>query len=449
MRRLWSAFRQLKDYPSAILGLVIVIGLLAMTAYSLGAYSYGEITETWRGGPHWQDNPRNASPIWYNWFTPKRLPTTIVRDTRSPDGPATKTAQSSDGLTEVTITFPVDYRADGFPKEVALKLNSTFEAKQPFISASWRTPDGRQIPITEQTIGRSANVNLSQSTALRQRLGGVRPEIGLLTAEGAEGQNATPRKGKYALVIEGLLFEPDATLDARLILFGKVHGLAGTDHKRRDLALGLLWGTPLALAFGIGGAIGATVFTFIIGAIGAWFGGIVDAIIQRLTEVNLILNLLVILILVGTFISSSIWVMLGVVVLGSIFSGGVKTYRALFLQVREDPYIEAAQSYGAGNWRVVWRYMMPRAAPTLVPIFVGAIPGLIFLEATLAQLGLGDPVLPTWGKIISTARTEGALYQGFYYWVVLPGALLLLAGFSFTMIGLALDRIFNPRLRVE
>ena len=449
MRRLWAAFRQLKHYPSAIVGLVIVTALLAMTGYSLGAYSYGEIIETWRGGPHWQDNPRNASPIWYNWFTTEKLPTTIVRDSRSSSDVVTKTVQSSDELTEVTITLPFDYRADGFPKEIALNLTSTYESKQPFVTLTWRTADGREILVTEQTVGRSTNINLSQSRELRQKLGGRRPEVGLLAEEGVEPENATPRKGNYELVVEGLLFEPDATMEAKLILYGRVHGIAGTDHKRRDLALGLLWGTPLALAFGIGGAVGATVFTFIIAAIGAWYGGIVDAIIQRLTEINLILNLLVVLILVGTFISSSIWVMLGVVIVFSIFSGGIKTYRALFLQVREDPYIEAAQSYGAGNWRVVWRYMMPRAAPTIVPIFVGAIPGLIFLEATLAQLGLGDPVLPTWGKIISTARTEGALYQGYYYWMVLPGALLLMAGFSFTMIGLALDRIFNPRLRIE
>ncbi|MFB6285006.1 MAG: ABC transporter permease [Candidatus Bipolaricaulia bacterium] len=431
------------------MGIVILIGLLGMTGYTLTAYSYSEMIDLWQSGPQWQDNPKNAAPVWYNWFRSKDLPTTITRNSQPPNDVVTKTVKREDDLTEVTIKLPFDYTAEAFPKAIAVKITSTYQSKQPFVTMSWRTPDGRKVPIAEQGVGKSATFNLSQNSELRERLGGLRPEIGLLTKQGADPETAKLLKGQYELVVEGLLFEQDATLDAKLIVYGKVHGIAGTDHQRRDLALGLLMGTPFALAFGIGGAVGATVFTFIIGAIGAWFGGLVDALIQRLTEINIVLNPLVVLILVGTFISSSLWVMLAVLIAISIFSAGVKTYRALFLQVREDPYIQAAQSYGAGNWRIVWRYMMPRAAPTLLPIFVGAIPGFIFLEATLAQLGLGDPVLPTWGKIISTAQSEGAIYQGLYYWVLLPGMLLLLTGTSFVMIGLALDRIFNPRLRVE
>jgi peptide/nickel transport system permease protein len=78
---------------------------------------------------------------------------------------------------------------------------------------------------------------------------------------------------------------------------------------------------------------------------------------------------------------------------------------------------------------------------------VAGIPGYVFLEAGLAVLGLGDPVLPTWGKIISDAQASGALYQGLYYWVLEPAALLMLAGLAFAFLGFSLDRIFNPRLR--
>jgi len=60
---------------------------------------------------------------------------------------------------------------------------------------------------------------------------------------------------------------------------------------------------------------------------------------------------------------------------------------------------------------------------------------------------LGDPVLPTWGKIINDAQQNGALYQGYYYWVLQPTALLIVSGLAFAMLGFSLDRIFNPRLR--
>ena len=72
----------------------------------------------------------------------------------------------------------------------------------------------------------------------------------------------------------------------------------------------------------------------------------------------------------------------------------------------------------------------------------------MFLEATLAVLGLGDKDLPTWGKLLNDAYSEGALLTGHFYWVVEPAVLLILTGFGFAMVGFALDRIFNPRLRV-
>jgi len=119
----------------------------------------------------------------------------------------------------------------------------------------------------------------------------------------------------------------------------------------------------------------------------------------------------------------------------------------LFLQVKEATYIEAARSYGAGSMRIIFRYMVPRIIPMLVPGLVTLIPAYVFLEASLAYLGLGDPSLPTWGKVINDAAQQGALYNGQYYWVLEPAALLMVTGLGFALVGFALDRIFNPRLR--
>lgn len=131
----------------------------------------------------------------------------------------------------------------------------------------------------------------------------------------------------------------------------------------------------------------------------------------------------------------------------SIFGAAIKNYRAIFLQIKESQYIEAAQSYGAGSGRIITRYLVPRIVPILIPGLISAIPTYVFLEASLAVLGLGDPVLPTWGKLINDAQMNGALYNGYYYWVLQPAALLMITGLGFAMIGFALDRIFNPKLR--
>ncbi len=169
--------------------------------------------------------------------------------------------------------------------------------------------------------------------------------------------------------------------------------------------------------------------------------------IQRITEVNLILPFLPILILVGTFYSHSIWTILGTTVALSIFTGGVKTYRAVFLQTKESMYIEAARAYGASDARIVFLYLIPRMIPLLIPGLVSSVPIFVFLEATLAILGLGDPVLPTWGKIFEDAFANGALYKGYYYWIIEPAVLLMFTGLGFSLLGFALDRVFNPRLR--
>jgi peptide/nickel transport system permease protein len=117
------------------------------------------------------------------------------------------------------------------------------------------------------------------------------------------------------------------------------------------------------------------------------------------------------------------------------------------MQVKESMYIEAARSYGASDARIIFTYLIPRMIPLLIPGLVSSVPSFVFLESTLAILGLGDPVLPTWGKIIDDAFTNGALYKGYYYWIMEPAILLMVTGLGFAMLGFALDRIFNPRLR--
>jgi peptide/nickel transport system permease protein len=249
------------------------------------------------------------------------------------------------------------------------------------------------------------------------------------------------------LRVSGLTFEDGADLDAKFVMYGQVHGLAGTDHRRRDLMVSLLWGTPVALAFGLLAAVGTTIITMIIAAVGAWFGGWTDNLIQRVTEVNLILPFLPILLMIGTLYSRSIWTMLTASILLSIFGGAIKGYRAIFLQIKEAPYMEAARAYGASPWRIILVYLVPRIVPILIPQLVSVIPTFVFLEASLAVVGLGDPVLPTWGKMIDDARANGALFQGQYYWVLEPSVLLMITGLAFAMVGFALDRVFNPKLR--
>ncbi|MFH2102408.1 MAG: ABC transporter permease [Chloroflexota bacterium] len=446
MKGLQKSFRELLKYPSAIGGLVIILILLGISVYAVVTIPYQEAVRLWRGGEDvWYQNPRTVPPAWINLFRAVDLPASFALSTQN--GTAEKTSEEgTQGMNQIVITYTFEYPYDEFPQEMALYFKSTFVEKQPYVSVRWYTPDGREIRVGDFSVIRSQTYRFSQDTRLQRRVGGLSPQVGIF-ADPNIPDTPTPLQGTYQVVVTVFTFEENSDLDAELVMYGKTHGLAGTDHRRRDLIVPILWGTPIALAFGLLAAVGTTLTTMIIAAFGVWYAGWVDEIIQRITEVNLVLPFLPILIMIGTFYSRSIWLMLGATILLSIFGGAIKNYRAIFLQVKESPYIEAAQAYGASNGRIIFRYLTPRLIPLLIPQLVVLVPGFVFLEASLAVLGLGDPVLPTWGKVINDAQANGALYQGLYYWVLEPAILLMITGLAFALLGYALDRVFNPRLR--
>jgi peptide/nickel transport system permease protein len=441
MKPMLDGLRQLARYPSALVGLAIIAVLIGTGVFAVVTIPYGQALELWRGGDAWRMHPVNARPVWVDRIAGGDLPRTRVISSRD----AAVEREPFEGGSRLRIPLDFDYAHQGFPSELNVFLTSTFAEREPFVRLTWETPDGREYILGGRRVAREERVSISQDWGLERRLGRV-PHVGLFAEPGAEGP-PTVVPGPYRLLLDVILFEEQAAIEADLVVYGRVHGLAGTDHQRRDLMVALLWGIPVALAFGLLAAVGTTVTTLVIAAAGVWYGGWVDAVIQRLTEVNIILPLLPILVMVGTLYSTSIWVMLGVVIALGIFSAGIKMYRAMLLPIREAPYIEAARAYGAGNARIILRYMIPRILPVLIPTFVTLIPAFVFLEASLALLGLGDPVLPTWGKVMNDAQTQSALYHGFYYWVLSPAVLLMLTGLGFAMLGFALDRVFNPRLR--
>jgi peptide/nickel transport system permease protein len=350
----------------------------------------------------------------------------------------------SDSRKEIGMTFTFDYPYQGFPKDIVLYLESEFDQKQPFISLYWKTPQGRVKELKRFSIPREDTVKISEEERLARLLDTEKPQQVLFT-EFFPGYDVASQ-GTYQLHLEGIAFEEDVTLDSRLVVLGQVHGLAGTDHRGRNLGLALLWGTPLALGFGIIASFANSILTMIIAAVGTWFGGWVDTLVQRINDVNMIIPIFPVLLMVYNWFSNRLWVILGVYILFGIFGAGIKTYRSAFLQVREMPYIEAAQSYGTGNIRLVFLYLIPRAVTILIPQFINMVPVIVFLEATLAYLNMSDPLLPTWGKLIREAFSYGGL-TGYSYWWLEPFGLMLLTAAGFLLLGSSLERIFDPRLK--
>ena len=443
MNNMKNSIRNLFYYPSAIMGVLVVFLLVFTAVYALVKIPYQEAIRLWRGGEEvWYQNPKFAPPAWINLFSSKKYAESFA--VRTTDGTMVhEVTPGAEGTSTTESTYTFDFTYDYYPQDLILYFTSTYNEKQPFISVEWITPDGREIRVVNTALSRKQTYRFSQDAKLKTKL----KAKDVIPALFSDPETGDLLKGEYQLRITGATFEPDSEINVEFVSHGQVFGLAGTDQSRRDLVVPLLWGAPVALAFGLIASLGTSVMTMVIAAVGTWYGGWVDELIQRITEINLVLPFLSILIMIGTFYSRSIWVILGATILLSIFTGAIKGYRSIFVQVKESAYIEAARAYGASSPRIVFLYLIPRMIPLLIPGLVSSVPAFVFLEASLALLGLGDPVLPTWGKIIQDANANGALYRGYYYWVLEPATLLMVTGLGFAMLGFALDRVFNPKLR--
>ncbi|MEM2849715.1 MAG: ABC transporter permease [Candidatus Bathyarchaeia archaeon] len=461
-----QSLKTLFFYRSALGGLIIILVLVGISVYTVFAIPYDEATKLWRAGErYWLDNPRNAMPSWVNLFSSKKMPETIILDTLKPrPGVSKALIPVSDKITRIKIEFSFNYEYDDFPSELNLFFNSNFNVSAPQLTIHWVKPNGEDLVLKSFLVSKGEDrYYISNDDRLARELKsmvsrkingtiGYDIPINVLLFASEDSSILDPStvklmKGNYRLWIDGIAFEANVNLDAKLVVYGKVYGWAGTDHLRRDLGIALLWGTPIALSFGVIASISIALIQMFIGAVSAWFAGKIDTLIQRVTEIFMVLPFIPILIMISTFYKFNIWVLLVVVIVLSMFGGSVKNYRAMFLQIKEFPYIEASRAYGASNLRILTHYLIPKVLPTIIPSIVLSVADFVFLEAALAILGLGDPLAPTWGKIINDAHSNGALYKGLYYWVLEPSLMLAVTSLSFAMLGFALDKMFNPKLR--
>jgi peptide/nickel transport system permease protein len=460
-KRAKLALQEIIHYPSAIIGTIVILILILGSLYAVIFLPYEKIGDQWRyesftGEPR---VPRLAKPSWMNLF--RKNDYLSVMSLNSQAGEATREViVQKEDLTQINLTFSFNYKYADFPSEVLLYLHGIYDQKRPFTSLVWITPDGRELKLENTSFDETTVYPIDENIRKTSLLAGhpnwenwfdsskaaIVPTPNFLFAN-PESDQAKILPGQYQLKLEGFVFEPEGDINAELILLGQVYGAAGTDIYRRDLLVPLLWGMPFALLLGLFGALSTTIISMIFAATGVWFGGWVDNLVQRLIDINLVLPVLAIAIMAYAFLGVEIWVILIVYVFLNAFGSPTKNFRAAFLQIKESPYIEAATVYGASNFRIIFRYMVPHLIPVLLPQLVILIPSFVFLEATLGFFNVNMPY-PTWGTVIyQAAMKSGAFYSRF--WLLQPIFLLLLTGFGFTMAGFAMERILNPRLRNE
>ena len=198
---------------------------------------------------------------------------------------------------------------------------------------------------------------------------------------------------------------------------------------------------------GIVYAVSVVLIGLIYGVVSAYAGGLVDEIMQRINEVLYSIPLLPFLILFSYTVRElygglTVWHVIGILIIFA-WTGLAIVVRSMALQIKEQPFVEAARAVGASGFRIVFKHILPQLMPYAFASMALAVPGAILIEAGLSFLGLSDPNIPTWGKMIYEAQNS----LSSWWWVLSPGIMIAVTGMTFVFIGNALDTILNPKLR--
>ncbi len=219
----------------------------------------------------------------------------------------------------------------------------------------------------------------------------------------------------------------------------------GTNNQGQDMMIRVLRGArvsltvaSIAVLFGLG--VGT-----LTGIVSGYFGGLIDEILMRLVDLWSSLPLLMIAIIWAVSIQPSLW---SVTLLLSIFSwsAGTRNIRGEILSIKTRDYIVAAQTMGAGHWRIMWRHLFPQIIHIVIVVTTLRTGALVVAESGLSFLGVGLPAsVPSWGLLITQGRPF--LTSTNWWMSVIPGIFLFATVMSLNFLGDWLRDRLDPRLR--
>ncbi len=183
-----------------------------------------------------------------------------------------------------------------------------------------------------------------------------------------------------------------------------------------------------------------------IGVISGYFGRYVDEGMMRFTDVFLVMPQLPFMMLIAALAGPNLFNI--IVVIGVLsWPATARLVRSEIITLKERTFIERARAIGAGDIHIIRKHILPNVIPLMFANTVLIIAIAILTESTLAFLGLGDPLVISWGSMLHYAFTSLAMSNGAWWYFVPPGFCIALVVLGFTFLGYAMDEILNPKLR--
>ena len=224
--------------------------------------------------------------------------------------------------------------------------------------------------------------------------------------------------------------------------------LLGTDPLGRDVLSQLMFSARSEFLLGLLAAIVTVTIGTSVGAVAAYFGGVVDMLLMRLADIMIMMPGISVLIVLSALIGVEHLELALIIGILSGFGGTGVVLKSQALSVVVKPYIEAARIAGGGPIHIIFVHIVPNLLPLSFLYMMFTVTGAIFSEAVLSFLGLLD-VRMSWGLMIHTTESAGYLLQVTeYWWLIFPASLsITLLCSSFYLVGRSLDEVVNPRLR--